>query len=227
MSTDRIDDVELGSSVGDDNESSISININSGSDVEDVEASFALNESEESCIDKNGILLEESNRVDGDQVHEDQGHLTLKPDNAEATSIALLKTMHQFGAATSPERTDESPNFYKYRDFSNANEKDIQNAIDATPTAPKNSRAQTSGIEKLPPKLYAILTQKDFQDIITWMPHGRSWKVLKPRLFESLVMPIFFQYGNYHSFNRLVNAWSFRRVATGVDRGSYYHEVRP
>ena len=62
MSTDRIDDVELGSSVGDDNESSISININinSGSDVEDVEASFALNESEESCIDKNGILLEES-----------------------------------------------------------------------------------------------------------------------------------------------------------------------
>lgn len=57
------------------------------------------------------------------------------------------------------------------------------------------------------------------------MPHGRSWKVLKPNLFESLVMPLFFEYSNYHSFNRLVNAWSFRRISSGRDRGSYYHEV--
>jgi hypothetical protein len=58
------------------------------------------------------------------------------------------------------------------------------------------------------------------------MPHGRSWKVLKPSMFESLVMPLFFEYSNYHSFNRLVNAWSFRRISSGPDRGSYYHEVR-
>ena len=57
------------------------------------------------------------------------------------------------------------------------------------------------------------------------MPHGRSWKVLKPNLFESMVMPLFFEYSNYHSFNRLVNAWSFRRISSGPDRGSYYHEL--
>jgi hypothetical protein len=60
---------------------------------------------------------------------------------------------------------------------------------------------------------------------VCWMPHGRSWKVLKPNLFESMVMPLFFEYSNYHSFNRLVNAWSFRRISSGPDRGSYYHEV--
>jgi hypothetical protein len=38
-------------------------------------------------------------------------------------------------------------------------------------------------------------------------------------------MPLFFEYSNYHSFNRLVNAWSFRRISSGPDRGSYYHEV--
>jgi hypothetical protein len=80
-------------------------------------------------------------------------------------------------------------------------------------------------VQKFPVKLYAILAQKEFSDIITWMPHGRSWKVLKPNLFESLVMPLFFEYSNYHSFNRLVNAWSFRRISSGPDRGSYYHEV--
>lgn len=74
-------------------------------------------------------------------------------------------------------------------------------------------------------QLYAILSQKEFSDIVTWMPHGRSWKVLKPNLFETLVMPLFFEYSNYHSFNRLVNAWSFRRISSGPDRGSYYHEV--
>lgn len=44
-------------------------------------------------------------------------------------------------------------------------------------------------------------------------------------MFESLVMPLFFEYSNYHSFNRLVNAWSFRRISSGPDRGSYYHEL--
>ena len=94
--------------------------------------------------------------------------------------------------------------------------------------ASSNSNAESSSIrvQKFPVKLYAILAQKEFHDIITWMPHGRSWKVLKPSMFESLVMPLFFEYSNYHSFNRLVNAWSFRRISSGPDRGSYYHEVR-
>jgi ribosomal protein S9 len=57
------------------------------------------------------------------------------------------------------------------------------------------------------------------------MPHGRSWKVLKPRVFETSVLPVFFESDNYHSFNRVINAWSFRRKSTGPDRGSYFHEL--
>jgi HSF-type DNA-binding len=57
------------------------------------------------------------------------------------------------------------------------------------------------------------------------MPHGRSWKVLKPRIFETTVLPVFFESDNYHSFNRVINAWSFRRKSTGPDRGSYFHEL--
>jgi len=127
------------------------------------------------------------------------------------------------------ETTSEGTTMYKYRDFSNVPEDELEGQPSAATPPPSNSRGSVESsirVQKFPVKLYAILAQKEFQDIITWMPHGRSWKVLKPNLFESLVMPLFFEYSNYHSFNRLVNAWSFRRISSGPDRGSYYHEVR-
>jgi HSF-type DNA-binding len=123
---------------------------------------------------------------------------------------------------------------YKYRDFSSVAEDDEDIVGEAghvvdqgpVPNPARPGSGETSiRVQKFPVKLYAILAQKEFHDIISWMPHGRSWKVLKPNVFESLVMPLFFEYSNYHSFNRLVNAWSFRRVSSGADRGSYYHEV--
>mmetsp|Transcript_34877 Transcript_34877/g.49496 ORF Transcript_34877/g.49496 Transcript_34877/m.49496 type:complete len:370 (-) Transcript_34877:2-1111(-) len=117
---------------------------------------------------------------------------------------------------------DSEATLYKYRDFAS-----VPEDPDNDPSPQQNNRSLESSIrvQKFPVKLYAILAQKEFSDIITWMPHGRSWKVLKPNLFESLVMPLFFEYSNYHSFNRLVNAWSFRRISSGPDRGSYYHEL--
>jgi len=121
---------------------------------------------------------------------------------------------------------------YKYRDFGHVEEEDGDDATNedtpssTAPASSRNSAESSIRVQKFPVKLYAILAQKEFNDIICWMPHGRSWKVLKPSMFESLVMPLFFEYSNYHSFNRLVNAWSFRRISSGPDRGSYYHEVR-
>jgi hypothetical protein len=127
-----------------------------------------------------------------------------------------------------PEAAMPGTSMYQYRDFSNVPEEELEQQPNTAPPPPSSRGPVESSIrvQKFPVKLYAILAQREFQDIITWMPHGRSWKVIKPNLFESLVMPLFFEYSNYHSFNRLVNAWSFRRISSGPDRGSYYHEVR-
>jgi hypothetical protein len=116
---------------------------------------------------------------------------------------------------------------YQYRDFSIVPEEELEQQPMTAPPPPTSRGPVESSIrvQKFPVKLYAILAQKEFADIICWMPHGRAWKVLKPNLFESLVMPLYFEYSNYHSFNRLVNAWSFRRISSGPDRGSYYHEL--
>ena len=109
------------------------------------------------------------------------------------------------------EQSLEDSTMYRYRDYSNVNEEELEQETPTSepsppPPSPRGSVESSIRVQKFPVKLYAILAQKEFHDIITWMPHGRSWKVLKPNLFESLVMPLFFEYSNYHSFNRLVNA---------------------
>jgi hypothetical protein len=106
------------------------------------------------------------------------------------------------------------PYFY-YRDFSTLPDPDPASPI----TAPGR-------IPNFPAKMYAILSRKDLSDIITWMPHGRSWKVLKPREFEIKVIPTYFEHAKFSSFIRQANGWGFRRIISkGGDRNSYYHEL--
>jgi len=57
------------------------------------------------------------------------------------------------------------------------------------------------------------------------MPHGRSWRVLKPREFEIRVIPKFFEHSKFSSFVRQANGWGFRRITQGPDRNSYYNEL--
>jgi HSF-type DNA-binding len=140
-------------------------------------------------------------------------------------------------AAANAMSNKKESNIYRYRDFGLVEDDDDSAALQglgvvddeqSTHSGTTGSTTENSSIrvQKFPVKLYAILAQPEFAEIISWMPHGRCWKVNRPSMFESLVMPLFFEYSNYHSFNRLVNAWSFRRVSTGPDRGAYYHEVR-
>ena len=58
---------------------------------------------------------------------------------------------------------------------------------------------------------------------MSWMPHGRSWKVHKPKAFEEKVIPLFFVSCKYTSFIRQANGWGFRRISRGLDRNAYYH----
>ena len=74
-------------------------------------------------------------------------------------------------------------------------------------------------------KLAAILDEPRFLHILSWIPHGRAWRILSPQKFVDEVSPHYFEYPNYHSFQRLVNAWGFRRIKNGRDINTYYHEV--
>lgn len=74
---------------------------------------------------------------------------------------------------------------------------------------------------KFPQRLHEILSKPEFQNIICWLPHGRSWKIIDPKEFEKQVLPQYFLHTSFSSFTRQVNGWGFRRVTIN----QYYHEM--
>lgn len=87
---------------------------------------------------------------------------------------------------------------------------------------------RNSNNHKEPPfvaKLHSILSNSAFDDIVSWLPHGRAWRVHQRRAFEEQVIPLYFRHGKYSSFMRQVNGWGFQRINQGPDYGGYYHEV--
>lgn len=73
-------------------------------------------------------------------------------------------------------------------------------------------------------QMHAILASKELSSIIEWLPHGRAWRILNPRIFEIHVLPKYFNHNKLSSFVRQTNGWGFRRLTQGYDRNAYYHE---
>ena len=116
--------------------------------------------------------------------------------------------------------TPTAPYFY-YRDFSGLPDPEEQGRA-----ANKRVSSSANRIPNFPTKLMDMLSRPDLAHIISWMPHGRSWKVHKPREFEIRVIPMFFEHSKFSSFIRQANGWGFRRmVRKGPDLNSYYHEI--
>lgn len=79
-----------------------------------------------------------------------------------------------------------------------------------------------------PVKLQIILKVTEIlgqQHIISWLPHGRSFMIHRPREFEEKIMGEFFKQTKLSSFKRQLNLYDFNRVTRGTDCGSYYHEM--
>ncbi|KAL7469746.1 hypothetical protein ACHAXS_010013 [Conticribra weissflogii] len=103
--------------------------------------------------------------------------------------------------------------FFYYRDRSQEPDED--------PSVPVTAPCR---VANFPAKMHEILNNPDLANIVTWCPHGRAWRILKPRQFEIHVLPHYFQHQKLSSFVRQANGWGFRRLSQGHDRNSYYHE---
>ena len=100
--------------------------------------------------------------------------------------------------------------------------KDYSTFPDPDPLIPLTSPGR---VPNFPAKMHSILSRADLADVVAWMPHGRSWRVLKPREFELNVIPTYFEHAKFSSFIRQANGWGFRRITQGRDRNAYYHEL--
>ena len=87
----------------------------------------------------------------------------------------------------------------------------------------------TQNSELFPNKLYDALVsaeQTGDDDIVSFLPHGRAFKILKQERFVKEVMPKFFgDQTKWSSFSRQLNLYGFLKVTWGKDAGAYYHEL--
>ena len=77
-----------------------------------------------------------------------------------------------------------------------------------------------------PTLLHEFVSDHQNSHIITWLPHGRSFVLLKRDKFASHKSKSYFKLTKVKSFIRQLNGWGFHRVNKGVEKGAYYHEVR-
>lgn len=75
-----------------------------------------------------------------------------------------------------------------------------------------------------PQRLMEILSNEEYSDIITWLPHGKSFIIYKKKKFAADILPLYFKQAKYTSFTRKLNRWNFTRVAHGPETGAYYHQ---
>jgi hypothetical protein len=61
--------------------------------------------------------------------------------------------------------------------------------------------------------------------IVSWQPHGMSFRVHQPEVFTRTVMSRYFKQTKYKSFLRQLHIYGFHRIAKGRDRGAYIHSM--
>jgi hypothetical protein len=65
----------------------------------------------------------------------------------------------------------------------------------------------------------ALLDDDDFE-FLTWMPDGKAFTIIKPKLFTKEYMPKYFSIRNMSSFVRKLSRWGFIRVHEAATRNS-------
>mmetsp|Transcript_14932 Transcript_14932/g.28017 ORF Transcript_14932/g.28017 Transcript_14932/m.28017 type:complete len:422 (+) Transcript_14932:176-1441(+) len=75
-----------------------------------------------------------------------------------------------------------------------------------------------------PLKLMKVLSNKEFAHIITWLPSGKSFSILKPKAFTTDILPGYFKSAKYSSFTRKLHRWGFTRLYKGDEAGAFYHK---
>jgi len=106
-------------------------------------------------------------------------------------------------------------------------------------TSPLNAYATTSAcqgkvdanvkrVRKKPTfamKLYKILSMKECNSAIRWMPNGAAFCVLNSKELVDNVLPQYFKKAKYTSFNRKLNRWGFRHLSLPAFESEFEQDV--
>jgi Heat shock transcription factor len=101
----------------------------------------------------------------------------------------------------------------------------------------KKATQSSCSREIFPQRLMRLLSDFTISDIITWLPHGKSFVILQPEILAENILPRYFPESasgankaksnscKYPSFTRKLNRWGFRQVTRGPDSGAFHHKL--
>lgn len=76
-----------------------------------------------------------------------------------------------------------------------------------------------------PVKLMEAITSHYDEDIVAWLPDGRSFVVVDPEAFVETILTPNFKDCKYSSFVRKLNRWGFARLTSGTGTDCFYHAL--
>lgn len=74
-------------------------------------------------------------------------------------------------------------------------------------------------------QLMKVLSNKEFEHIVTWMPSGKSFSIVDSKAFVAEILPEHFKSAKYASFTRKLHRWGFMRHYRGEEAGAFYHRL--
>lgn len=101
----------------------------------------------------------------------------------------------------------------------------------STTKASKKPSSTSKKPEIFPLRLHRMLSDPSVSShVIAWLPHGRSFVILRPDVFAVSVLPAHFPESSmgktrYPSFTRKLNRWGLKQIGKGPDAGAFQHEL--
>eukprot|EP00588_Corethron_pennatum_P030654 CAMPEP_0194320518 /NCGR_PEP_ID=MMETSP0171-20130528/16824_1 /TAXON_ID=218684 /ORGANISM="Corethron pennatum, Strain L29A3" /LENGTH=553 /DNA_ID=CAMNT_0039078071 /DNA_START=82 /DNA_END=1743 /DNA_ORIENTATION=- len=149
------------------------------------------------------------------RAQQSMGQTSSVPSTYVSSANPVVQRRQESTEQMSDDDVDSSPSpVQTYRDFS------------TVPDQAGFVRKKKGGVNQpFPEKLMEMLMKSEDTSVVSWLPHGRSFLVHRPKEFTENIMPQYFKQTKLTSFQRQLNLYGFRRITQGADAGSYYHEL--
>jgi hypothetical protein len=75
-------------------------------------------------------------------------------------------------------------------------------------------------------KLHDMLLQDEYSGCLAWLPHGRAFRIISPKMMEQTkLLHFYFGHNRYSGFLIQLKKYGVKGVTKGRDSNCYYHEV--
>jgi hypothetical protein len=142
--------------------------------------------------------------------------------------------MYSFALASHLSATNKPPSFVSKFSVPNAvsslsalysnSAKKFQKSAEKPKRRPKKTSATAISFPTKLLKLLESASDEGFEDVISFLPHGKGFMIHKPEKFSEEILPKFFKTGRLSSFHRQLNLYGFKRITYGADTGAFFHE---